>query len=363
VTRRPRVAVVGAGVVGLATTAALTDAGAEVRLYERHEPGRAQSVGRTRIFRLAHGDARLVALAARARQLWREWETHFRRRLIGDEGLVVTGDEAVATWARAMAAAGAEHRLLSSDEATTHIPIARLPGSATLFDPGAGPTRARRTIECLLGVCAGSLRREEIVEIEQRANACTVSTETDTWECDEVVITAGIASGRLAAAAGIGRELESVHDSRFSFPVREEYRDRPLACWIDKSGVYGPGYTSYGQRVGSSDLYALAVGCDEPRTLAPDEESALHRRKLTEYLPLAYPGLHPVPVDEISCTYAARGVREDGDGFLARRSGEITVIYGNNLFKFAPLLGRLLAQTALSGTLADELAMEPAHGR
>jgi sarcosine oxidase len=358
-----RVAVVGAGVVGLATVAALVDAGAEVRLYERGDPGRAQSVGRTRIFRVAHGDARLVDLALRARRLWQEWEQRFRRRLIGPEGLIVTGEDAAAEWSRAMAAAGAEHRVLSTDEAAGHLPIARLPGSVALLDPSAGPTRARRTIECLLGVCGSSLCREEVVEIAPRASSGIVSTVTGTWECDEVVITAGIETGRLAATAGIGRELEIAHDSRFSFPIRQEYRGRPLACWIDRSGVYGPGYTSYGQRVGSTDLYALTVGWGDAGNMSPDEESALHREKLAEYLPVAYPGLDPAPVDEIRCSYALRPVREDGDGFLARRSGGVTALYGSNLFKFAPVLGRLLAQTALSGTLADELALEHVHGR
>ncbi|MBV9279188.1 MAG: FAD-dependent oxidoreductase [Chloroflexi bacterium] len=55
-----RVAVVGAGVVGLAAASELMRAGAEVRCYEKAEAGSGQSKGRTRIFRLAHGDARLI---------------------------------------------------------------------------------------------------------------------------------------------------------------------------------------------------------------------------------------------------------------------------------------------------------------
>jgi sarcosine oxidase len=46
-----RVAIVGAGVVGLAAAAELRWAGAEVRLYEKALPGQAQSQGMTRISR------------------------------------------------------------------------------------------------------------------------------------------------------------------------------------------------------------------------------------------------------------------------------------------------------------------------
>lgn len=352
-----RVAVIGAGVVGLATATALLDAGTDVRLYERDTPGRAQSNGRTRVFRLAHGDARLVDLASRAERLWREWEARFRRRLVGDEGLIVTGDDTVAAWTEAMADAGARHSVLSMEEAAGHLPVAHLTGSAALFDPAAGPTRARRTVECLLAVCEGNLRHEQVLEVEQTSTCCRVSTPEGRWECNELIIAAGVQTGKLSESAGIGMEISVVPDSRFTYAIKESYRDRPLACWFDTSEHYGPGYTAYGQRVGSTNFYAVAVGAGEDEALDPDEESALHWRRLMDYLPQAYPGLDPEPVDEIRCSYAAHGMREDGDGFMARRTGGITAVYGNNLFKFAPLLGRLLSGTVLTGELAPELTL------
>src|ERR671939_2112517 len=93
-----RVAVVGAGVVGLAAAAELRRAGADVRLYEKAVPGQAQSQGMTRIFRRAHSDPRLVEQAMEAERLWRDWEKHFGRRLVGAEGVIVVGEEIVPTW-------------------------------------------------------------------------------------------------------------------------------------------------------------------------------------------------------------------------------------------------------------------------
>jgi sarcosine oxidase len=56
-----RVAVVGAGVVGLATTAALLERGADVVCFERAGgPMTERSAGSSRIFRLAHGTPELV---------------------------------------------------------------------------------------------------------------------------------------------------------------------------------------------------------------------------------------------------------------------------------------------------------------
>jgi sarcosine oxidase len=275
---------------------------------------------------------------------------------VGDEGLVITGDETVTAWSEAMADAGASHRFLNIEEAAALVPIARPVGSVALFDPAGGPTRARRAIDCLLAVCAGSLYDEDVVAVDQKPSCCIVSTPAGIWECDEVILTAGVETGRLAQAVGIGKETEIVHDSRFTYTIAEQYRDHSLACWFDQSGAYGPGFSSYGQRVGSTGFYAVGVGWGVVEGLTADEESAQHREKALGYMREAYPGLDPVPVDEIRCTSMAHGVREDGDGFLARRSGGVTALYGKNLFKFAPLLGQLLAQTALTGELAEELA-------
>jgi sarcosine oxidase len=62
-----RIGVVGAGIIGLATTHELLDGDDEVRCYETSVPLGARSAGDTRIFRLAHSDATLVEHAMRGR--------------------------------------------------------------------------------------------------------------------------------------------------------------------------------------------------------------------------------------------------------------------------------------------------------
>src|SRR3954451_14375426 len=59
--------VIGAGICGLAAAYELAKRGEEVLVLERGEGGGEQSAGLGRIFRIAHGQARLCALALRAR--------------------------------------------------------------------------------------------------------------------------------------------------------------------------------------------------------------------------------------------------------------------------------------------------------
>ena len=85
------VAVVGAGIVGLATAYELLERGANVTVYERGAPGAGQSGGESRIFRHAHDDPRLVALAVEARARWRAWEQRFGVELLAPVGSVAVG--------------------------------------------------------------------------------------------------------------------------------------------------------------------------------------------------------------------------------------------------------------------------------
>ena len=83
-----RVAVVGAGVMGLAAARALARDGHDVVVHERFRLGhdRGSSHGRSRIFRLAYADPEWVRLAQEALEGWRALEAE-----AGEELLVLGG--------------------------------------------------------------------------------------------------------------------------------------------------------------------------------------------------------------------------------------------------------------------------------
>jgi len=102
-----RIAVVGAGVVGMSASAALLEAGQDVTCYEAGAIMGERSVGSTRIFRLAHVDPDLVRLAQQAREGFDRWAKDAGRPMVVGSECVVTGSD-MADRAAAMAQAGVE---------------------------------------------------------------------------------------------------------------------------------------------------------------------------------------------------------------------------------------------------------------
>jgi hypothetical protein len=80
--------------------------------------------------------------------------------------------------------------------------------------------------------------------------------------------------------------------------------------------------------------------------------------RLAAYVARAMPGLEPEPVGLRLCVTTALPWHRDA--FAAWSAGPVTLFAGNNLFKFAPLLGRLLAETVLAGEVVPALAPETA---
>ncbi len=310
--------VIGAGICGLAAAYELGQRGEEVVVLERGEVGGEQSAGLGRIFRIAHGQARLCALALEARDGWQRWEEQLGVRLLGDEQLVVA--EPRPAIAPAMTEAGASWRAVSRDEIAALIPFCDPPWEHGLLDPAAGSLRVRRALTALASRV--TIRRAEAVSVREDG---TVSLADGTTLEDQAVL---VCAGRWTPAlSGFDFGVS------FSDHVRYTYAaGKPSACLICPEG--------YGLPLGSTGRWAF--GQDEPRA---DQIRALFPRVSSE------------PVAEVRCVSVhAPWLDEGGDGWHAIRHGRVLAFMGANLMKFGPLLGDRLARSVLAGEAHPDLA-------
>jgi sarcosine oxidase len=330
------VAVVGAGIVGLAAADALGRAGADVRCFEAREPGSGQSAGHTRVFRHVHDRADLVELIARARRGWDEWADRAGKPLIGPEGVLFASSEAEEL-ASLLADAQIEHRLVEEEEQRRLLPILRPPGGGALYDVRGGAIRVKETIAALVSWLGERLIPEEVLAVRDGR----VETASGSWRCERVLICAGAGTAELAAPLGIELPLEVRDHTRVTFRVREAHE--LLACWMDRTSVYGAAV--YSGPVPALGGYAVGLGTEES-----DPAGSIAR--VREYVEQALPGLDPEPIDTI--TRPLTILPWHPDAFAVWEAGGALAFAGHNLFKFAPLLGTLLAE-ACRGEIPPEL--------
>ncbi|MBB2946966.1 sarcosine oxidase [Actinoplanes lutulentus] len=331
-----KIAVIGGGVVGLSATVELARRGVDVVCYEPGPPMGERSAGDTRIFRLAHAYPDMVELAARSRRLFAGWSERAGEPLIDNVGTVVSGDMA-ADWASAMAMSGADHQVVDPGSSLLRLPATDFAGPA-LIDPAGGIIRVDRVRAFLTAAAAPHIRQASVDTIQEIKGArVRVTAGESVNDFDAALICAGAATSGLAAGAGIETPSALEHHVRFSFPLRV---DTPLQCWIT-DGTYqhvaAPGTWSIG-----ADVDPALVTWDGGREAA--EQASLD--VVTAYVARELPGVEPRAVGRLYCTHNP----DLSDGLQFVRRGQVLAVHGENLFKFAPLLGDWLAEACVDGS-------------
>lgn len=344
------IAVVGAGIVGLATAYAAAGAGASVSLYEPATPGSGQSTGRSRIFRHAHDDVRLVGWTARSRTIWRRWGAEFGAELLGDEGVLSLGPVAIRRL-QVMDGSDVQARQVEAATVAKALPIIRPYDGPAVLDQTGGPIRARPAIEALSGALVEQFVPEEVLTLRAVGDGVEVRTLTGRRRHDHAVVCAGVRTAGLVPELTIPVRTSAL--VRLTFAVAGSPPAR-LAALQDSSeffgpaGVYGapyPGNTHYAVGLGASTDVAAPGGADRLADLA-DQARAYVRRAL--------PGLDPDPVEHVHCWVTELPWGTDGLGVW--QAPGITAVVGHNLFKQAPALGEALAGVALGEQLPADLA-------
>jgi sarcosine oxidase len=350
---RVDVVVIGAGAMGSATAWWLARRGRSVALVEQFEQGhiRGSSHGTSRIFRYAYGDPGYVRMVQDALPLWRELEDDAETTLLEITGGLDHGVAAlVGPIASAMAACGVEHEKLTADAASERWPGMRFEGGV-VHCPGAGRCLADATVLALQ-------RRAAALGADVRFST---GPATLTWSDHGVVVRAAeLEWAAPAAVVTAGAWLPAVLGWRVALPPLRVSRERiqhfaarhgstpPRSEWPSfihhrpdawRYGLVSPGE---GVKVAEHMTGPVTDPADEP----PGEADPGAAERVRQYVENWLPGLEPVPLHPATCLYTTTPTED----FLLERRGPVVIgsACSGHAFKFTPLVGRILADHAMS---------------
>ena len=351
---RADVIVVGGGIVGLATAVAARDRDLAVTCLESARPGAGQSAGRTRIFRHRHDSAALVDLAVRARRAWELWEERLGETLVGEEGVLIAG-AGLEEHARRFEDAGVEYAVLDATGQRQAMPALAPVESGALLDRRGGAIRSAVAVGGLSRLLGEALLPAEALGLHADGDGVAVATSEGILRGRHVVLCAGAATARLAAQAGIDIPVSHGCTLRGTFAVRDPAAAPRLACLLDRRGG-----GAYGSQCEGGAAYA--VGLHTSEVTLPDADAPIPAARslapavaaTARYVSDTLPGLDPEAIGVRLCRTTR--LPWGDDAFAAWRNGPVTAFAGNNVFKFAPLLGPLLVEGATGNGVPPELA-------
>jgi sarcosine oxidase len=353
-----RVAVVGAGIVGLCAARALRERGAEVRVYERGEPGAGQSAGESRLFRHGHDDERMVEMAKRSRAIWTEWGEELGAELVSADGVLALGESALERLEILERVGAVGARRVGAAEVAEALPILAGYDGPAVLDADGGAIRTTTAIDRLAAALGEDLVADEVISLRPTARGVELRSGTELAEFDAAVVCAGRGTAALARTVGMALPVDLAAHVRATFAVTGDPPPR-LACLQDSSGEF-PETGVYAAPEPGNGRYSVGLSetleASEDGGLADPEAFAALGERAVDYVRAALPGLDADPVGIVHCWVTELPWSEDGLGVWA--SDGIAFAAGHNLFKMAPALGRELARIAHEGEAG---ALEPAE--
>ncbi len=365
--------VVGLGAIGSAAAYWLSRAlGGRGRVLglEQFEIGHAKgaSADHSRIIRYSYHRPDYVRLARRAYESWAEVEAEAGARIVTRTGgidLFPPGTSvAIQDYTGSLAAEDIPFELLDADEVRRRWPQWRIDdGTTTLYqadggiaDPFRGNDAHRRLAAQRGATLRGGCRVTAIRDAGGEAEL-TLDDGT-TLRAGSVVIAADAWTNELLAP--VGRRLPLVVTKEqvtyFACPDPAAFApDRfPIWIWEDEPSFYGfPTYGEAGPKA-AQDVGGQPTTPAE-RTFEPDEAAF---ERLTAFMGRHLPGALGPPIATKTCLYTLTPDRD----FVVDRVPEIpSAIVGLGAahgFKYASVLGRILAELALDGRTPSATEIE-----
>lgn len=353
--------VLGVGGMGSAALYHLARRGARVLGLDRFTPGhdRGSSHGETRVIRLAYFEhADYVPLLRRAYTLWEELESQREATLYVQTGILEMGPpdgEVVPGVTKAARQHGLDVEKLSAADIRQRYPGIQLPEDwAGIFEARGGYLRVEASVRAHVDEAVkhgAHLRTGEVIQgwtID--GDSVVVQTDQETYRAQQLIVTAGAWAPQLLEALGVRLTVLRKPLLWYRTQTPHYHVDNGFPVWLFE--------TSSGVFYGFPEIDAMGLKVAEHSNGSPvDDPLALDRRLLPEdrqpvesFLATHLPEVSRECLHHTVCMYT---MTPDQHFLIDRHPQHAQVCFAAGLsghgFKFATVLGEILAQLTLDG--------------
>lgn len=363
------VIVVGVGAMGSAALHHLAARGKKVLGLERYDIPNTMgsSHGVNRIIRMAYfEDPSYVPLLRRSYELWRELEQKAGERLLVTTGGIdaAPADDRVFTGSlQSCLAHGLDHEVLDSTEVNRRFPGYRLPeGHMAVYQPDGGYVMSERCIvahvQSALAAGAEVRGREPVLGWEGDGDGVRVETSRGDYRADRLVVTAGAWSmGLLDFLDGLAVPERQVL-GWFQPLAPEKFTQTHFPIFnleVEEGHFYGfPVETIPGFKIGRYHHLGEVVDPDTmEREPTPADEQVL-RQAVDRY----FPDASGPTLTLKTCLFT----NSPDEHFIVDRHPDLDQIviaagFSGHGFKFASVIGEILADLAVEGTTPHDIGL------
>src|SRR5436309_4056534 len=278
--------------------------------------------------RLEYRQVGWVRMPQESMRAWRELEHDSGTQLLELNGLVELVDDPAQSSRDALTEAGAEFEMLDAGAGRARWPIGIPDGWHALYQPEAGVVRAdvalRAFLDCALA--RGAELREE-----------TRIDDVTGVDADAVVVTAGAWIGKLVDDVPVRPTRETLAYFRRDGVLPSIVQLDPETRGHARYSLHDP---KYGLKAG---LHHAGIEVDPDDPGGPNPELL---DRICAWVAATYPDVDPTPVGAETCLYT--NTEDESFIFDPRERVVVCSACSGHGFKFAPAVGKRLAQMAAS---------------
>lgn len=363
------VAVVGLGALGSAAAYFAARKGARVIAFEQFELGHVHgsSHDTSRIVRTSYDKPEYVALAKAAYKDWRDLEEAAGYKLLHITGGVTffgkNSPLQSSDYARSLDANDVPYELFDAKEASKRWPqFHAAEGVDVVYTADSGIVHAAKsvaTMQNLARIHGAELKehtRVERVIPSSSQNGVVIETSRGRYQATRIILATDAWTNKLLEPLRLTIPLTVSQEQVTYFKPTEaatyEMSNFPIWIYFGDKAFYG--FPSFGEPT-------IKCGRDEGQNfMKPEQRTYVHSPELLEELTTFVDGFIPDDARQtlrtVTCQYTTTPNRDFIITPLEKHPQIILALGAAHAFKFAPAIGRVLAELAIDGRTSEDIS-------